>query len=128
MARDNYYGNFKNLSFPKSGKHIVQKATALRDTLVAKIKEREERIRGAAAEAGLKDAADVFLSLQAVAEGTSSHNGINMNVGLAAKVRSEVSALSEERKEVDRLRLIIENLPPDSTFDLDFDELRYFGW
>lgn len=128
MARPGYYGDFENLEFPKTGKQIIERAVALRDRVAAKIKEREDRIRGAAAEMGLKDAGDVLLSLQAIAEGNSNAGDLNMTVGLAAKVRGEVAELTKERKEIEKLRLVIENLPQDATFKLSFAELTYFEW
>ena len=54
MARPGYYGDFESLTFPKTGKEIVDRATALRERVTAKIKEREQRIRDAAKEMGLK--------------------------------------------------------------------------
>lgn len=126
MARASYYGGFASLTFPKSGSDIIAKATALRERLAAKNAEREQRIKTAADEMGLHSAGDVFLSLQAIADGSSGAGDINMNVGIAAKVRSEIGELSKGRAEVDQLRLIIDNLPPGASFDLKFDELTYF--
>lgn len=126
--RDRYYGEFESLRFVKTGSQIIEKAQQLREKLGAKVKEREDRIRSVATEAGFKDATDVFLSLQTIADGTSGQGDINMSVGLAGKVKAEVGALNEERKEIDRLRLIIENLRPEDEFKLSFPELRYFGW
>jgi hypothetical protein len=126
MARGTYYGDFASLEFPKKGREIVTKAKALSARLGKKIKEREKRIRDAAKEAGMKDAGDVLLSLQSIAEGSSNAGDVNMNVGLAAKLKGELAEMNKERTEVDRLRLIIENLPPKGTFSLKFDELRYF--
>jgi hypothetical protein len=129
MARPGYYGDFESLNFPKTGKEIVERAVALRDRVAAKIKEREGRIRDAAKEMGLKDAGDVLMSLQAISDGTSNGAGdLNLNVGLAAKVRGEVSEVQKERKEVEKLRLVIENLPQGETFKLSFAELTYFEW
>jgi hypothetical protein len=128
MARPGYYGDFESLTFPKTGKEIVDRATALRERVTAKIKEREQRIRDAAKEMGLKDAGDVLMSLQAISEGTSNGGELNLNVGLAAKVRGEVSEVQKERKEIEKLRLVIENLPQGDSYDLSFGELTYFEW
>jgi hypothetical protein len=82
--------------------------------------------RDAAKEAGMKDAGDVLLSLQSISEGSSNAGSIDMTVGLAAKLKGEIAEMNKERGEVERLRLIIENLPSKGTFALKFDELRYF--
>lgn len=108
MARPGYYGDFESLTFPKTGKEIVDRATALRERVTAKIKERGQRIRDSAKE---MDEGDVLMSLY-----------------LAAKVRGEVSEVQKERKEIEKLRLVIENLPQGDSYDLSFGELTYFEW
>lgn len=133
MASPSYYGNFGSLSFPKTGLQIVEKADALRTRLESKMKEREERIRKAAAEMGLKDAGDVLMSMQSIANGESAYGNagaanLNLTVGLAANMKGEINELNKERAEAEKLRLIIENLPRNKTFKLCFEELTYFGW
>lgn len=130
MASPYYHGNFSSLSFPKTGLQITEKASALRSRLESKMKEREERIRKAAAEMGLKDAGDVLMSMQSIANGESAYGnaGLNLTVGLAANMKGEINELNKERAEAEKLRLIIENLPRNETFKLGFEELTYFGW
>lgn len=128
MARPKYYGSFDSLKFPKKGEAIIAKAKALRFQLQTKIDEREGRIRDAASEAGMKDAGDVFMSLQTIADGSTGGGDINMTVGLAAKIKGELAEMNREREEVKKLNMIINNLPSDQTFELGFDELEYFGF
>ena len=123
-----YYGEFPSLKFTKTGKQIRERVKAMREALALKIKAREKRITAAAEEANMSSAADVLLNLKAIAEGSSNAGDINMNVGIAAKVRSEVDALTKDRKEADQLRLVFENLDPKAKFDLNFNELTYFGF
>lgn len=128
MARGRYYGDFGSLSFPKKGSEIIEKCTTLRAQLMNKIEEREKRIREVAAEANMKDAADALLALESIAQGSSNAGDVNMNVGLAAKVRGEINERTKEREEVEKLNLIINNLPSDDVFHLNFGELTYFGF
>jgi hypothetical protein len=133
MARPQYYGSFESLQFPKTGAMIVTKARVLHKSITAKMKEREGRIRAAAKEMGLKDAGDVLMSMQSIANGESAYGNapaanLNLTVGLAANMKSEIAEMDKERQETERLRLIIDNLPPREKFKLKFEELKYFGW
>ena len=44
----------------------------------------------------------------------------------SGKIQKEVSARRSEKEEVEQLDMIINNLSPESTFDLTFAELDYF--
>jgi len=123
-----YYGEFPSLKFTKTGAQIREKVLKMRDEVSAKIREREARIMDAATEANMSSAADVLLNLRAIAEGSSNAGDVNMNVGIAAKVRSEIDALTKDRKEAEQLRLVFDNLDESGTFDLNFQELTYFGF
>jgi len=123
-----YYGEFPSLKFTKTGAQIREKVLKMRDEVSAKIREREARIMDAATEANMSSAADVLLNLRAIAEGSSNAGDVNMNVGIAAKVRGEIDALTKDRKEAEQLRLVFDNLDESGTFDLNFQELTYFGF
>lgn len=124
--RRRYHGGFGSLSFPKKGSEIVAKATELKTQLMAKIEEREGRIREAANSAGFKDASDVLFQIDNLAGNHSNQR--ELTAGLSAQIKQEISARQNEVEEVEQLNLIIKNLPHEETFTLSFEELRYFGF
>lgn len=128
MGRPRYYGDFGGLSFPKKGSDIITKCEEMRTGLMAKIEERQKRIIEAANEAGMESAGDVLVNLQTIADGVSGAGGIDMTVGLAAKLKGELGEMNKEKAEVAKLDMIINNLPKAETFTLNFSELEYFGF
>lgn len=126
--RAKYYGSFPNLKFVKKGAAVLERVRAMMAAVNTKIAEREARIEEAAKAANMNTAGDVLKNLRSISQGTSAAGDVDMNVGLAGKVRAEVDALTQDRDEALRLRLIADNLDPEGTFELDFDELKYFGF
>jgi hypothetical protein len=113
-------GHFGHLIFPKTGKEIVDAASKKKERLVAKVREREARIKKFCDERALT-VADFFANLDKF---MATSNALGMNVGEQAQLREEASHIAYEKGEIETLDLIIRNIPHDKSFDLDFDELR----
>lgn len=118
-------GSFKNLVFPKQGKDIIEAAKNQRAKVLAKIEEREERIRVICKEKGL-NVADFFINADQFYENATSALGIQ--AGELAQMREEAHHMTAERAVAKELTSIIDNLPDDWEFKLDFAELDYFGF
>jgi hypothetical protein len=126
--RGKYYGNFPHLTFKKSGQVILERVKVMYGAVTAKIAEREARLEEAAKAANMGSAVDVLKNLRSISQGTSGAGDIDMNAGLAGKLRAEIEALNQDREEAKRLKLVADNLDPEGTFSLDFEELTYFGF
>jgi hypothetical protein len=127
MARPQYYGNFDNLAFPKTGSEIKTKAAGLRVQLLEKVEERKKRIQGLATEMALTDPVEVLMNLDELIKNTSS-NTAGATVGNKAALQREVAARKSELEEIGKLDLIVRNLPESESFKLSFQELTYFGF
>ena len=117
-------GSFKNLEFPKLGSELITAALDQRDLALAKIEERQGRIKALCGEKGL-DVADFFANAD---EFYGSATALSLQAGELAQLREESSQITSEKKLVKELSLLINNLPADKTFTLDFSELEYFGF
>ena len=121
-----YYGEFKCLTFKKSGRDIIDKTNILIEQLKLKIADREGRIADAAKEAGMDTAMDVLTQIQHLSHPHSNSNALT--VGIAAKVKKEIEARLTELTELEKLETIVRNLNPEESFTLGFAELEYFDF
>jgi hypothetical protein len=118
-------GSFKHLEFPKKGTEIIDAATKQRVLVHDKIDEREQRIKDLCDTKGLK-VADFFTNAEQFYANATSALGIQS--GELAQLQEESRQISSEKKVIQELSIIIDNLPADETFKLDFSELEYFGF
>jgi hypothetical protein len=124
-----YHGNFEHLSFTKTGKDIIEKANRLIEWHVAKIEDRKKRCDTLRTDLGMETPMDVLLSMDEIAHVQYS-NGARPEhqIGRLSALKHEVAAIQKQEAEVTRLRLIVRNLDPAGSFNLDFAELTYFGF
>lgn len=120
-----YHGVFSALRFPKTGEDIVKQSMDKKERMEQRVKEREEEIASLAKEMGLGSAVDVLIHADELDDRMSNSAGAS---GDKAKLRNALGKVRREREEIKQLALVIENLPRNQSFDLEFDALEYFGF
>jgi len=122
-----YYGNeFKQLYFPKAGHEIREKGHDKIQVLKGKLEDRERALREQIKDAGLNDSVDILLNI----DDLLNENNSSANAPSDVKVRLQnlVRKVRDEKDELERVELMVRNLPSDETFNLSFDALIYFGF
>lgn len=131
-----YHGNFESLSFPKTGVQIRTQVQKMIREMETKIRDREKRIQDLAKKMNLGSSMDVLLNMESLRPSSPSFSntygegpdGVQITVGNSASIRDEIQARKSEMMDLEKLRSIHRNLPPKKTFNLSFEELRYFGF
>ena len=116
--------SFKNLSFPKKGSEIAEAAERQRLRILKKLDERNERITQVCIAKGLQ--MSDFVGYQDAGYGSNTQLGLA--AGELAQLREEAQQMRTERQVIEQLTLVIDNLPQDVVYTLDFDELKYLGF
>jgi len=122
-----YYGNeFKELHFPKTGKEIEEKGKAKIGELKAKLVDREKALKAQLTEAGLTDTMDILLNIDDLLnEAVSSANAPS---DVKVRIQNIVRHVRDEKAELERVEIMVRNIPREETFNLSFDALIYFGF
>lgn len=114
---------FSSLSFPKKGSDIIEKS---RHRLAENIKKIDEK-KTSAQELTEKYKIDVLKLL--MEEGSMrGYSNAAMPSDEMSKLQSLAHRVDELQRDNKTLKLIIENLPERTEFNLTFDELTYFGF
>jgi hypothetical protein len=112
------------LSFPKSGEQIIEKAKAKLARLTARQDERNKTVAALAQQLGIESVeealtrADELDNSLASPEDSVAHSKLQ---GLASRAK-------RVREEILQLEMVVRNLPHGKTFDLKFEALKYFGF
>jgi DNA repair exonuclease SbcCD nuclease subunit len=130
-----YYGNeFNELEFPKTGKEIEEKALAKAEELKKKLADREKALKVQLEEAGLTDTMDVRLTdtmdiLLNIGDLLNEANSsVNVSSDVKVRIQNIVRKVRDEKAELERVGIIVRNIPREETFKLSFDALTYFGF
>jgi len=123
-----YYGdNFGQLEFPKTGAEIVERVHAKAEALKVKLADREKALDMQLKDAGLTDTMSLLLNVDDLLHGEAMSSA-NTPSDVKVRIQNIVRKVRDEREELERLNLVIRNLPKDKTFDLSFGALTYFGF
>jgi len=122
-----YYGNeMKQLHFPKKGTEIEEKGKALIEALKGKLADREKALKAQLTEAGLTDTMDILLNIDDLLnEAVSSANAPS---DVKVRLQNIVRKVRDEKAELERLEMMVRNIPREETFKLSFEALAYFGF
>jgi len=118
-----YYGDFPSLSFPKRGSEIVKKAQIKLDANKRVVDEKTSEIQKTCKDHNLS-MVDMLTDLDSLA-GRSSKQLPSQEMAKLQALAQRVDAL---KKENHKLGLVVENLPENVEFNLNFQELAYFGF
>ena len=120
------YSEYGQMDFPKTGAEILEKGKAKVKDLKEKLADREVALKVQVKEAGLDDSVDILLNIDDLLnEACSSANAPS---DVKVRLQNLVRKIRDERQELDRLELMVRNLPEGETFKLSFDALTYFGF
>lgn len=122
-----YYGKeFGQLHFPKTGKEIVLKGHEKVEALKKKLVEREVELKAMLKDAGLTDSLDILLNIDDLLnEAVSSANAPS---DVKVRLQNIVRKVRDEKDELERVEMMVRNLPVDEQFKLSFEALTYFGF
>ncbi len=115
------YGEFANLSFPKKGSAIKEKAVSKQKANAAKIDEKQSELQRMSDEYKL-DPVKMLSNLDFF-RGHSAKGVPSQDI---EKLKSLADSIDRKKKENEKLALIIRNLPDDGEFKLSFEELTFF--
>lgn len=121
-----YSKEFNELHFPKTGAEIEEAAGEKAQELKEKLQERERALRVQVKEAGLSDSVDVLLHIDDLLNRDAS--SANAPSEVKVKLQNLVRKIRDEREELERLHLVMRNIPREETFNLSFAALGYFGF
>lgn len=147
-----------NFTYEKSSEEIVRACTKKIEALLAKVREREERIANLRKEYGINDAALIQLLTQARKQqgnnagmtysfsngipsprdrdgGKMTEETITIGAGVVNNLLTENDFIESEKSQADKLAIIVRNLKdlPNDNGDkrghrLSYDELVYLGF
>lgn len=128
------YGEFASLSFPKKGSYIKEKARVMLDANKRVIDEKASEIKAMCKEYNL-NMVDLLTDLDTL-RGHSSKQVASREMAKLQKLASQerdklqklASQVDELKKEIEKLDLIVRNLPDNAEYNLTFEELKYFGF
>lgn len=134
---------FGFLEFTKLGTEIIEKATAKVDQVKAKIAERQTRIKDVCEKYNIT-ASDLFALARMYSGqgGKVRYDSLSMNdaeegepqirrdipAGKVAEIGQESSLIEAEKRQVEKLSLIVRNLNPSKLHKITYDELQYLGF
>lgn len=135
---------FHHLNFMIAGTKIKEKAKAKLEQLKAKLTERARRIAALRKQYKITDAVWVEILTQRSQSGNRQSYSVSNAFTSSAKRRGRVKEqlvpasgvgailaeeeqIENEKKQVQRLELIIRNLKPETEHCLSFEELEYLG-
>jgi hypothetical protein len=112
-----------NFKFPKTGREVICAASAKIAKLTLKIGERKKHVRDQAKALGLESVEDALLKAENLGMNLSVEDSI-----VHTKMLNNREKARAEQEELEKLEILVRNLPEDAEINLDFDTLEYFGF
>jgi hypothetical protein len=111
------------LSFPKSGEQIIEKAKAKLARLTARQDERNKTVAALAQQLGIESVEEALTRADELDNSLSPEDSV-----AHSKLQGLASRAKRVREEILQLEMVVRNLPHGKTFDLKFEALKYFGF
>jgi len=134
---------FTSFKYFKRGSVIIKKATIKCCAIEAKIKVRNHRVEDIRKQYDITDADLVELYRQKQQNSGASTYTLTSNsasgkktqpsekvipAGAIANIDTELAAITNEKNQAEHLSLMIRNLDPKKTHEIDFSELEFLGF